>query len=193
MACCVRFALSPKLASAGRGGMVFRPRRSPTLPLSGFAQDDDLPGRVGRVAEFAGQLLLSPQDRPDEWEPIGINYPVTSGVNLWVSGDGRAEIDYGGGQFRLAGDTNVHVARLDDRELALFIAQGRVIIRVRVQDPGEATRIDTPNTQVTLMRAGALSRRCRAGSADDLAHRARGRSRTSRSPTSRSRCSRGRR
>ena len=118
------------------------------------AQDDDLPGRVGRVAEFAGQILLSPQDRPDEWEPIGINYPITSGVNLWVSGDGRAEVDYGGGQFRLAGDTNVHVARLDDRELALFIAQGRVIVRVRVQDPGEATRIDTPNTQVTLTRPG---------------------------------------
>ena len=98
--------------------------------------------------------LLSPQDRPDEWEPIGINYPITSGVNLWVSGDGRAEIDYGGGQFRLAGDTNVHVARLDDRELALFIAQGRVIVRVRVQDPGEATRIDTPNTQVALTRPG---------------------------------------
>jgi len=124
------------------------------LPLSGFAQDDDLPGRVGRVADFAGQLLLSQQDRADEWEPIGANYPVTSGVNLWVSSDGRAEIDYGGGQFRLAGDTNVHVARLDDRELALFVAQGRVIIRVRVQDPGEATRVDTPNTQVTLMRPG---------------------------------------
>lgn len=124
------------------------------LALPVAAQDDDLPGRVGRVAEFAGQILLSPQDRPEAWEPIGINYPITSGINLWVSGDGRAEVDYGGGQFRLAGDTNVHVARLDDRELALFIAQGRLIIRVRVQDPGEATRIDTPNAQVTLLRPG---------------------------------------
>jgi hypothetical protein len=80
-----------------------------------IAQDEDLPGRVGRLAEFAGQILLSSQERPDEWEPIGVNYPITSGANLWVSADGRAEIDYGGGQFRLAGDTNVHVARLDDR------------------------------------------------------------------------------
>ena len=97
---------------------------------------------------------MSLQDRADDWEPIGVNYPVTSGINLWVSSDGRAEIDYGGGQFRLAGDTNVHVARLDDRELALFIAQGRVIIRVRVQDPGEATRVDTPNAQLVLLRPG---------------------------------------
>jgi hypothetical protein len=68
-------------------------------------RDDDLPGRVGRVAEFAGEIFLSPQDNATEWSAIGINYPVTTGDNLWVSGEGRAEIDYGGGQLRLAGDT----------------------------------------------------------------------------------------
>ncbi|HET7097991.1 MAG TPA: hypothetical protein VFJ68_11435, partial [Casimicrobiaceae bacterium] len=93
--------------------------------------DDDLPGRVGRIAEFAGQPFLSAQDRPDDWTPVGINYPVTSGDNLWVSSDGHLEVDYGGGQFRLAGDTNVNVARLDDHQLTLFVARGRVIVRVR--------------------------------------------------------------
>ncbi len=116
--------------------------------------DDDLPGRVGRIADFAGQLYQSPEDRPGEWVPIGLNYPVTSGDNLWVSGDGRAEVDYGGGQFRLAGDTNLHVSRLDENQLALFVAQGRVILRVRVQDPGESARVDVPNTQIQLTRPG---------------------------------------
>jgi len=118
------------------------------------AQDEDLPGRVGRLAEFGGQILFSTQDRPDDWEPVSTNYPITSGANLWASTDGRAEVDYGAGQFRLAGDTNVHVARLDDRQLTLFVAQGRVIVRVRVQDPGEATFVDTPNSQLTLLRPG---------------------------------------
>ena len=124
------------------------------LPFAARAQDDDLPARVGRIAEFAGQLFLSPQDHPTDWDAIGINYPITSGDNLWVSGDGRAEVDYGGGQFRLAGDTSVHVSRLDDRQLALFIAQGRLIVRVRSLDPGDVSRVDTPNTQVTLTRPG---------------------------------------
>jgi hypothetical protein len=145
-------------ASAGRRWVVvagvFAAFVLAALPSPGRAQDEDLAGRVGRVAEFAGRLFLSPEDRPDDWEAVGVNYPVTSGGNLWVSGDGRAEIDYGGGQFRLAGDTSVHVSRLDDRELALFIAQGRLIVRVRSLDPGDAARIDTPNTQVTLTRAG---------------------------------------
>ena len=123
------------------------------MPAAAFA-DDDLPGRVGRVADVAGHLYLSPQDRAAEWAEIGRNYSVTSGDNLWVSADGRAEVDYGGGQFRLTGDTTLHVSRLDDRQLALFIAQGRVIVRVRVLDPGDAVRIDAPNTQVQLTRVG---------------------------------------
>src|SRR5512143_3473724 len=28
--------------------------------------DEELPGRVGRIADFAGHLYLSPQDRPSE-------------------------------------------------------------------------------------------------------------------------------
>ena len=116
--------------------------------------DEDLPGRVGRIAEFAGQLYLSPEDRATEWQPIGLNYPIASGDNLWVGGDGRAEVDYGGGQFRLAGDTNVHVSRLDENRVALFIAQGRVIVRVRVLDAGDSARIDAPTSQIQLTRPG---------------------------------------
>ena len=116
--------------------------------------DDDLPGRVGRVADVAGELFLAPQDQPEQWTPIGVNYPVTTGDNLWVGNEGRAEVDFGAGQFRLAGDTNLHVSRLDDRQFALFVAQGRVSVRVRVLDPGETASIDTPNAQLVLTRPG---------------------------------------
>jgi hypothetical protein len=123
------------------------------MPMPALAEDD-LPGRVARIAEFAGHLYLSPEDRASEWAEVGLNYPVTSGDNLWVTPDGRAEVDYGGGQFRMTGDTNLHVSRLDDSRIALFVAQGRVIVRVRVLGPGDAARVDTPNTQVQLTRTG---------------------------------------
>ncbi len=126
----------------------------PLAPGALAADDEDLPLRVGRVADVGGELLLAPQDRPEEWSPIGINYPVASGDNLWVGAEGRAEIDYGAGQFRLAGDTSVHVSRLEDRQLALFVAQGRVIVRLRFRDRDEVATVDTPNTQVQLTRPG---------------------------------------
>ena len=116
--------------------------------------DDDLPGRVGRVADVAGELFLAPQEQPEQWTGISIDSPVTTGDNLWVGSEGRAEIDFGAGQFRLAGDTNLHVSRLDDRQFALFVAQGRVSVRVRVLDPGETASIDTPNAQLVLTRPG---------------------------------------
>ena len=126
----------------------------PFPPGALAADDEDLPLRVGRVADVGGELLLSPQDRPEEWSPIGINYPVASGDNLWVGAEGRAEVDYGAGQFRLAGDTSVNVSRLEDRQLALFVAQGRVIVRLRFRDRDEVATVDTPNTQVQLTRPG---------------------------------------
>jgi hypothetical protein len=121
---------------------------------SAASAQEDLPGRVGRVANLAGELFIAPQDRPDAWAPAALNYPVASGDNLWVGNDGRAEVDVGGTQLRLAGDTNIHVSRLDEREFALFVAQGRASIRVRVLEGGETARVDTPNAQVTITRPG---------------------------------------
>jgi len=116
--------------------------------------DDDLPPRVGRVAEVGGELFLAPQDAPEQWIAAGLNYPVGTGDNLWAGSESRAEVDVGGAQFRLADDTSLHVSRLDDRNFALYVAQGRVILRVRVLEPGESARVDTPNGQVTLTRPG---------------------------------------
>ena len=71
------------------------------LSCGAFAQDqvapdqDQAPSRVGRIADVGGQLFLAPEDRATEWAPIELNYPVTNGDNLWLSGEGRAEIDFG--------------------------------------------------------------------------------------------------
>ncbi|HSV20395.1 MAG TPA: DUF6600 domain-containing protein [Casimicrobiaceae bacterium] len=132
------------------------------LCLAGLAQpahaqdaaDDGPAPRVGRVALSQGALYIAPPDRAREWAAVGVNHPVATGDNLWISGEGRAEVDYGGGQFRLGPDSNVHVSRLDDAQLALFIAEGRVIVRVRALEPGESVRVDTPNAQVDLVRPG---------------------------------------
>ncbi|MEP6679684.1 MAG: DUF6600 domain-containing protein, partial [Betaproteobacteria bacterium] len=124
------------------------------LATQARAADDDLLARLGRLADVAGAVYLAPEDRASEWAEVGQNYPVANGDNLWISGEGRAEVDLGGAQLRLAGDTNVHVSRLDEREFSLFVAQGRVIVRLRSLAPGEAALVDTPNTQVALLRPG---------------------------------------
>jgi hypothetical protein len=125
------------------------------VPFGTPAQEpDEAPSRVGRVAEVNGQLFLAPEDRATEWAPIELNYPVGSGDNLWLSGDGRAEVDFGVGQLRIAANTNVHVSRLDDHALSVFVAQGSAIVALRVLEQGDTALVDTPNTQIELSRPG---------------------------------------
>ena len=122
-----------------------------------MAQDEsqqNAPTRVGRVSDVSGELFLANAERANEWSPISRNYPVTSGDTLWASANGRAEVDFGGGRFWMAGDTNLQVIALDERQLALFVASGQLIVRVRALDPGDVASIETPNTRIDIFRAG---------------------------------------
>ena len=51
----------------------------------------DPPGRVGRIADIGGEVFHAPEDRASDWATIGLNFPVTTGDNLWVADGGRAE------------------------------------------------------------------------------------------------------
>jgi len=121
------------------------------------AQDERLepPSRVGRISDIAGELFLAASEHGGEWSPIGLNYPVTAGDNLWISVNGRAEADFGNARLRFASDTNLQVSALGDTELALFMASGRAIVRMRSMAPGELARVETPHTQIDIVRPGA--------------------------------------
>ncbi len=126
------------------------------VSLSAFAAggDGELPAVVGRIANVQGALFNAPDAGGGQWTAVGLNYPVTTGDNLWIDGDGHAEIDYGAAQIRIAGDTNLHVSRLDEGQLALFVAAGRLIARLRLLEPGDSARVDTPAAQISLTRPG---------------------------------------
>ena len=151
-------AMEARRYAAGWMGIAILAGALAVATGNAFAQsagvDDEAPARVGRVADLGGDVYHAPQDRATDWSVIGVNYPIATGDNLWVAEGGRAEIDMGAGQIRLGGATNLHVARLDDRTVTFFVAQGRVVLRLRVLDPGEVARIDTPNTQVVVTRPG---------------------------------------
>ena len=126
------------------------------LLMSAFAAvAQDPPSRVGRLSDLGGSVFLAPDDSETGWQPVGVNYPVTIGDNIWVSQDGRAEIDFGAGQIRLANEANVHFTQLDDRQFSAFLANGRANLRLRAIEPGETAKLDTPNAQIDILRPGS--------------------------------------
>src|SRR6478672_12199697 len=98
-----------------------------------FAQSDDPdpPSRVGRISETYGDVYIAPDDPDADWQPIGLNYPVTIGDNVWSGHDSRAEIDFGAGHVRLSRETNIHFSQLDDRQFSAFLPSGRALLRLR--------------------------------------------------------------
>jgi len=117
-------------------------------------QGEDPPSRVGRVSDLRGEIYGAPDDPNADWQPIGLNYPITIGDNVWTGADSRVEIDFGAGHVRLARETNVHFSQLDDSQLAAFLAEGRVIVRMRSLEAGEVAHFDTAAAQVDLLRPG---------------------------------------
>lgn len=121
---------------------------------SAAVAQSDPPSRVGRLSELAGSVFLAPDEADTNWQPIGINYPVTVGDSIWVGQDGRAEIDFGAGQVRLSDESNVHFSQLDDRQFSAYLASGQAILHLRVLDPGETAKLDTANAQIDILRPG---------------------------------------
>ncbi|MBI3146928.1 MAG: FecR domain-containing protein [Betaproteobacteria bacterium] len=117
--------------------------------------NDDPPGRIGRVSDLAGELHLSNTATQSAWAEIGLNYPLTSSDDLWVGRAGRAEIDFGDGFLRLAEDTNVHLNRLDDRQIEVMLASGRMILSLRHLDAGEMVEVLTGNARISVLRPGS--------------------------------------
>ena len=118
-----------------------------------FAQAQELPGRVGRLAFIEGQVSL--YHDPDEgWERARINYPLTSENSLWTDRGSRAEMRVSGISVRLAETTQLDLVRVDDNRLETFVAQGSINVRVRHLDTDQRLDFSTPHARFRLIGVG---------------------------------------
>jgi hypothetical protein len=112
----------------------------------------DPPGRVGRLAEYAGDVQMS--NGQDGWQPIQRNYPITAGDNLWVSEGGRAEIDVGPLQVWLSGGANIYFERFDDQTLVARLGSGAIAVRIREWESKDSMRVMTDHGEVSFVQPG---------------------------------------
>ena len=113
----------------------------------------DPPARVARVSYIEGSVSLRPSSA-DDWVQASINYPMTSGDNIWTDQSSRAELHVGSTALQLGPQTALGLTALDDSHFQVRIDQGEVEVRVRASDADAAVEFDTPNGTVTLAQAG---------------------------------------
>lgn len=124
------------------------------LPFARADVEVDPPGRVARLNYIEGSVTFSPAGS-SEWSHAGLNRPLTSGDQLWVDDNSRAELHAGSTAVRLAGQTQVSVLALDDDILQLKLTQGSVGVRVRNLFEGQSVEIDTPNLAFVIHDEGS--------------------------------------
>jgi len=113
----------------------------------------DPPGRVGRVSLVEGRIEAWTADSQD-WAPINVNLPVTSGTGLWSATDGRAEVRIGSTAVRLDADSQLNFDRVDDAVVALEVRRGVARVRLRNLPDDEQLLISAGGVRVEAQRAG---------------------------------------
>ena len=114
----------------------------------------DPPDRVGRLNLITGTVSFHPGSLED-WTPASLNYPLTTGDNLWTDQDGEAEIHVGSTVIRLASNTEFSFLNLDDQTTQIRLSTGSLNLRLRHLNPDEVVEIDTPDSSLVLSRPGS--------------------------------------
>jgi hypothetical protein len=117
------------------------------------AQDNDPPGRAGRVSSVAGTVAFQAAGSPD-WSTAPLNYTVTTGDHLLTHRGSRAEIEVGPFAVRLADSTDLAVVNLTDTFTQLGLNRGTLRVSVYRLGTRDSMEVDTPNGAMIIRSAG---------------------------------------
>lgn len=115
--------------------------------------DEDPPGRAGRIAELRGEVQYF-DEQEGQWSPVVRNRPVTSGDRFYTESSGRLEIRVGSTTFRLGPDSELEVLRLDDQRLRFQLHAGSLAVRVRSREKADELQLVTDEARFQPLRSG---------------------------------------
>src|SRR5580658_6709252 len=119
------------------------------LFVAGIATaQDDPSSRVARIAYLVGPVSFEPAS-VDQWADASLNYPMTTGDNLYTDTGARAVLRIG-----LNSGTNFQFVNLSDSVVQTSVNAGSLSLHVRHLFDSESWEVDTPNGAVTLLRTG---------------------------------------
>jgi hypothetical protein len=118
------------------------------------AQDLDPPSRVARIAYMTGPVSFEPAS-VDQWTDASLNYPMTTGDDLYTDTGARAVLRIGQNSIRLNSGTNFQFVNLSDTIVQTSISAGNLSLHLRHLFDGESWEVDTPNGAITLLRTGS--------------------------------------
>lgn len=111
------------------------------------------PGRVGRLAFVDGTVSFH-DDELSGWTKAVVNTPLTSGDAIWTEPNARSEVSVAGTRIRMDGSTELDMSQIDDEQVRLQLAQGRIDVKTFAMDATQPYEIVTPRGNITLQQQG---------------------------------------
>jgi hypothetical protein len=112
------------------------------MPFSVFA---DTIGSA-RISLMEGDVLVQTKDIGTEWMAASINVPLLSGDKIWVSENGRSEIQFLGGSYiRADKNTGLDIRDSEVNITQVAVTQGRIYMHSNGSaDSNSVFQVDTP-------------------------------------------------
>ena len=117
------------------------------------ADEDDPPSRAARLSYIQGSVSFQPAGTED-WVAPPINRPLTTGDQLWVDRDSRAELQLGDSVLRAGATTSLAFLNLGDQITQVQLSEGTLIVHVRHLYDQATYEVDTPNLAFTALQPG---------------------------------------
>ncbi len=139
-------------ASAQERDEYGNPIAASTAPDPG---GDEIRQTVARISAIDGEVSYARGDAPDDWQAADRNVPVTLGDRLYTGAQGRAELQvHGGSIVRIGSNTDFAVLNMTDDTKQFAVKSGVASIFLDRLDGDDVFELDTPNTAITLEKAG---------------------------------------
>jgi len=119
-------------------------------PATALADPSD---RVARASYLGGHVWIR-HGTEQEWMQLMLNYPLTSGDQLWTDAGARSEVETGAIAIRMGELTGVNVDSIEHDGIDLTLGQGTLGLHVRSMDNDDHLIVSTGLAQVEIMRAG---------------------------------------
>ncbi len=118
-------------------------------------EDDEPVQRVARLTFIDGDVSFL-RSGVTEWSDAVENLPLLSGDQIYVGKRGRAEIQFGRGNYvRLSEQTALTITELSHTAALLEVTEGIAIIRLeRFGQAWDRFEVDTPNSALVLQQDG---------------------------------------
>lgn len=111
------------------------------------------PSRVARLSWLYGDVGVLPAGASD-WIDADVNRPLTNGDQLGSGPSARAELELGGADLRIAGNTDLGVLTLDEQIGQFELTQGTLELSVRSLADGQSYEVDTPTVALVVDQPG---------------------------------------